>query len=377
MMSIDADSAARVAGRSIELNPYAPYGYMVLAYAAKQHDSTSRAVEMYRKAAETVKYDTAFADVGAQSLNLLAEAALDAAEAIDTTTAEGKARAAARHEYLTQAQSALTQLSQDKSAAAAQYASTARAGLCRVAIATGDTASLRRQYGPILAAPDKQSFGDLVDAGVCMSRADMVPEAAALFRAAHTANPYHRNALANLARVLMQAEKPYEALPVAERAVELEPNDPDALQLLTLTYAAIAKQAQQRLQAGTRRPTARGSAPATSTLSVAVRDSLTRIERAYTDSAVMMNQRRSDLAYKVELSLFSIEGDTVTLGGRVVNQGTKSDPVTLHVDFLDNTGKVIASKETTVAPAPNSSARFTVTTSPAAAISAFRYTQIK
>jgi tetratricopeptide (TPR) repeat protein len=374
LMSSDADSAARIADRAVMLNPYAPYGYMVLAYVMRQRDSVTRAIEFYRKASETVQYDTAFAEVGAQSLNLLAEAALDAAERMDTTGAD-KARAdSIRRSYLTQAGTALRQLTQDKTAG--EFASAARSGLCRVAIATGDTASLRSEYAAALAAPTSLSFGALVDAGVCMSRADMIPEAVTFFQAAHNMNPYHRNALGNLARVLMQSNKPTEALPVAVRAVELEPNDADNLQLLTLTYAAIAKQAQQARVAATRR--APGTkVPPRSTLSAAKLDSLARVERAYTDSAVTLNQRKGELAYRVELSSFAVESDTVTLSGRVINQGTKSDPVTLRVDFLDSTGTVVATKETTLTAAPSSSARFSVSSTPAASVTAFRYAPIR
>jgi tetratricopeptide (TPR) repeat protein len=378
LMNSNVDSAATIASRAVMLNPYAPYGYMVLAYAARQRDSASKAIEYYRKASQTVQYDTAFADVGAQSLSLLADAALDAAEAVDTSAGPTKAVAdSTRKYYLAQANSALLQLQQDK--LAAQYAASTRSGLCRVAIATGDTASLRRSYADALANPGKLSFNEAVDAGVCMSRAEMFPEAITFFQAAHTMNPYHRNALGNLARVLMQANRSREALPLAERAVELEPNDPDNLQTLTLAYAAIAKQAQSAIQAGTKRTPARpgGRASTTaprSTLTQAALDSLTKIERAYTDSAVNMNQRKMDLAYKVELSNFTVGTDSVTLGGRLINQGQKSDPVTLHVDFMDNTGKIVASKEVTLSPAPSSSARFSVSASPSTGVSAFRYT---
>jgi len=85
LMNSDADSAAVVAARAVKLNPYAPYGYMVLAYAARQKDSTAAALAYYRKANEAAQYDTSFAEVGAQSLSLLADAAVDAAESMDTS----------------------------------------------------------------------------------------------------------------------------------------------------------------------------------------------------------------------------------------------------------------------------------------------------
>jgi tetratricopeptide (TPR) repeat protein len=373
LMSSDLDSAVGVANRAITLNPYAPYAYMVLAYAARQHDSTSTALGLYRKASESAQYDTAFAEVAAQSLSLLADAALDAAEPLDTSSATG---AAMKKDYLAQATAALKQLQTDRMAA--QFASTTRGSLCRVYIATGDSAALRATYASSLASPQTMSFNDAVDAGVCMSRADMFPEAITFFQAAHTMNPYHRNALGNLGRVLVESKRPAEALPLAHRAVELEPNDPDNLQLLMVAYADIARQAQAALQAGRRPAGARTGTkappgPQRTTLSAAVVDSLTKIANAYTDSAVTTNQRKSELAYRVELSAFAVDTASATLSGSVSNLASGTNPVTIHVDFLNSTGSVIASKEQTLNVAPSARARFSLEVRPSTGITAFKY----
>jgi tetratricopeptide (TPR) repeat protein len=377
LMNSDPDSAAIVAGRAVKLNPYAPYAFMVLAYAARQKDSTGVALAYYRKANDMAQYDTSFAEVGAQSLSLLAEAAVEAAESMDTTNATANAT---RREYLAQAQAALQQLQKDTKYAA-QYAASSRSEMCRLSIALGDTASLRRDYADALANPGKLSFNEAVDAGVCMSRADMYPEAVTFFRAANTLNPYHRNALANLSRVLLETNKPWEALPFAERAIQLEPNDPDNLQLLVQNYAAVVKASQSTLNAAKRPvPGSRTGAKTTTpprptvTLTAAQTDSLNRIIKAYTDSALSLNQQRTDLKYKVELSNFTVDTASATLGGSVVNQSDASTPITLHVDFLDSTGKVISSKDETLTPAPHGRARFSVKATPGTGVSAFRYT---
>src|SRR5213075_879428 len=94
-------------------------------------------------------------------------------------------------------------------------------------------------------------------------------EATTLFQAAYEKNPYHRDALSNLAIMLLRADQHAKALPLAQRLVSVEPNNPENLQLLVLSYAGIAKRARDaRLgpkpaptKAGTKAPARSASAP--------------------------------------------------------------------------------------------------------------------
>jgi tetratricopeptide (TPR) repeat protein len=293
--------------------------------------------------------------------------------------------AAAKKPYVETARTAYEQVLKDKGAG--EFAGNARAGLCRLAVATGDTASLRATYKEPLAAPASYSYADLMNAGVCMARAEMVPEATSLFQAAYEKNPYHRDALSNLAIMQLRMEQHEKALPLAQRLVSVEPNNPENIQLLVLSYAGIAKKARDTRLAATKttaakattktgaKGAAKATTPAAPKLSAAATDSLFKIEKAFTDSAVTMNERKDKLAYKVQLSDFSTTDDKSTVSGTLTNQGTEQKPVTVHVEFLDKDGKAVATKDATVGPvAAGSSARFTVTVNPGKGISAFRYT---
>lgn len=370
MNAEDVDSAEALARRALVLNPHAPYGYVVLANVMQKRNKSTEAVVLYRQAIETSARDTAYNEIRRQSLIYLGNLAADSAEMAPT--------AAAKKPYVDAARAAYEEILQDREAG--EFAANARAGLCRLAIAGGDTASLRVTYREPLAAPAPFSYSDLMNAGVCMARAEMIPEATKLFQAAYEKVPYHRDALSNLAIMLVQADRHAEALPLTQRLVAVEPNNPENLQLLMLSYAGIARRAREA-RLGPSRPTtttktgARPAArPAPPRLSAAASDSLFRIEKAYTDSAVSMNAEKEKLAYKVVLSDFSTNDEKASVSGNVTNQSTKSDTVTVRVDFLDREGKVVATKTASIGPlAPSASSRFTVSTTPGTGVAAFRY----
>ena len=366
----EADSAESLARRAIIMNPYAPYGYVVLANVMQKRNRSSEAFELYKKSISIAGRDTSFDDIRRQSLIYMANLATDSAEMASD--------AAAKKPYVETARNAYEALLKDKQAG--DLAANARSGLCRVAIATGDTASLRGTYSEPLAAPATFSYVDLMNAGVCMARAEMVGEATKLFQAAYEKNPYHRDALSNLAIMYLRQDQHDKSLPLAQRLVSVEPNNPDNMQLLVLSYAGIAKRARDtRMAANRSTATKTGSKTATKTvagprMSAATADSLFRMEQAYTDSAVKANDRKDKLAYKVTLSDFSTNDEKSTVAGSVMNQGTESKTVTIKVEFLDKDGKVVQTKDVTVGPvAAGSSARFRTEVNPGKGISAFRY----
>jgi tetratricopeptide (TPR) repeat protein len=378
--SEDPDSAELVARRAILLNPYAPYGYVVLANVMQKRNKSTEAFDLYKKSIEMAARDTAYDDIRRQSLVYLGNLATDSAEMAPD--------AAAKRPYVETARAAYDQLMKDKNAG--DFAANARAGLCRIAIVTGDTASLRTTYKEPLAAPGTFTYGDLMNAGVCMARAEMVSEATILFQAAYEKNPYHRDALSNLSIMLLRSDLYDRSIPLAQRLVAVEPNNPENLQLLVLSYAGIAKRARDtRLAAnkptatktatktGSKTAPAKPATPPGPRLSLAASDSLFKLEKAYTDSAVTINEKKERLALKVQLSDFSTNEEKSTVSGTITNQASAAtkDSVTVHVDFLGKDGTVITSKETKVQPlAPGKSTRFTVTVNPGKGISAFRYT---
>lgn len=375
MNAEETDSAEYFAKRAILLNPYAPYGYVVLGNVKQKQNKGTEAMDLYGKGVETASRDTLYDEIRRQSLLYLGSVAADSAEAA--------ADSAARAPYLGKARQAFEQLLADKGAA--DLSGNARQGLCRVAVAAGDTASLRQAYKEPLANPASFSYSDLMSAGVCMARAEMVPEATILFQEAYNKNPYHRDALSNLSIMLLREDKVDQSLPLTQRLVSVEPNNPENLQLLMLSYAGIAKRARDtRLgpkTPATKTPAKKGAKATTVAaprLSKAVADSLFKIEKAYTDSAVSTNDRKEKLTFKVQLTNFRTSDSSATVSGTVTNQGTTEKAVTVRVDFLDKDGKVIVSKDTTLAPlAAGSIGRFSETATPGKGVAAFRYSVLE
>jgi tetratricopeptide (TPR) repeat protein len=376
----DAAGAESLANRAILINPYGPYGYVVLANVQQKRGKGSEAIALYRKSIEHAKRDTAYEDIRRQSLVYLGNLAADSAELATDANA--------RKPYIEAAREAFTEIVNDKNAS--DIKESARNGLCRVAIASGDTASIRVNYKPQLDAPAGFQYGELMNAGVCMARAEMVPEATVLFRAAYEKNPYHRDALSNLAIMLLRVDNHTAALPLAERLVEVEPNNPENLQLFVLANAGIAKTARDTRMAGSKAAPAtktatktkgaaptKTAAPAGPRLSAATQDSLFKIEQQYTDAAVSSNEKREKLTYKVALSDFSTSEAKATVAGSVTNQGTTAKAITVSVDFLDRTGKVVATKEQVLGEiAAGRSARFSITQTPGKEVAAFKYKRI-
>jgi len=366
------DSAEYLAKRAIVLNPYAPYGYVVLGNVKQKANGTAEAIDLYGKAIEVSKRDTAYNDIRRQSLVYLGNLAADTAENAD---------AAVKAEYIGKARAAFEALLADKDAK--EQAGSARQGMCRVLVASGDTAQLRVTYKEPLASPASLSYADIMSAGVCLARADMVPEATTLFQAAYDKNPYHRDALSNLAIMLLRQDKVDQSLPLAERLVTVEPNNPENLQLLMLSYAGIAKRARDARvgvkpagsttkSTGTKQAAA--AKPTAPKLSQAATDSLFKIEKAFTDSAVTTNDKKEKLAYKVQLTNFQTTEQAATVSGVVTNQGDADKAITVHVDFLDKDGKPVASKDVAVGTiAAHRTSRFNATANPGTGIAAFRY----
>ena len=377
----DSDSAAYAAQRAITLNPFAPYGYVVLANVKQRQQKTTEAFGLYRTAVELAQKDTIYDEIRRQSLIYLGSLAADSAEVA--------ADAAARKPYIDQARMAFEAILADKGAGDA--AANARSGLCRVAIVSGDTAALRKDYTEPLANPSAHSYSDLMNAGVCMARAEMGTEAGTLFRGALEKNPYHRDALSNLAIVLLRMDLFDEAVPLASRLVSVEPNNPENLQLLVLSYAGIATRARNARVPKVTTPAAATKAPATKApgtkappaaavpaapkLSAAVSDSLFKLEQAYTDSAVSMNSRKDSLPVRVSLSDFSTLKDKTVLQGSLSLSTSANAPegeYTVKVDFLDAKGGVVSAVETKVAVTNQRVGRFKVEGT-GATIAAFRY----
>jgi tetratricopeptide (TPR) repeat protein len=370
----DIDAAEQAAQSAIVLNPYGPYGYVVLASVKQKRNQSSEAFGLYQRAIDAASRDTTYDEIRRQSLIYLGNLAADSAEAVTDT--------AAKRPYVQTAKSAFERVLSDK--AADELRENARSGMCRVAIASGDTAVLRDMYKESMTNPGAFSYSDLMNAGVCMARAEMVNDATMLFQAAYDKNPYHRDALSNLAIMHLRKDNHEAAIPLTERLVTVEPNNPENHQLLVLAYAGLAKKSRDARLAGsakaapTKGKATAKAAPAAPRLSQAAQDSLFKLEQEFNGKAVAANEKRENMAFKVSLSDFSITDEKSTVAGTIQNSGSTDKDITIKVEFLDRTGRVVATKEAAVGNvAAGRSGRFSVTTTPGKEVAAFRYAPIE
>ena len=356
-----SDSAELLARRSLILNPNAPYGYMVLGNVAQKKSQTRQAIDYFKQTAVKAGSDTSYTDLKRQTLlaagNMAAEAA-DAASGAEKTALAADAKWAFE-----------TLLADAKTG---NYADAARAGIARLASASGDTAAVKATYSEQLSNPSSFSFQQLLNAGVTAARTKQVGDATTLFEAAYQKNKYHRDVLYNLAIMYLNADKYDRAIPMTRELVAVDPSNGENYRLYTIAFANKQKAYNDKIKK----------------YNALVKDAKTpRAKKAYddtarvyfdsakavADSALKYNAMAEAFPVKVVFTEFSSAEDKSTLGGTVTNSSDQSQTYSVKVEFLDITGKVVSSQTATVGPvAPGQSGRFSVSAT-APGIAAFKY----
>ena len=328
------DSAAKMAERALVIYREGPHAYNVLANIAAQRNDVPRQLEYLQKTIEAAGTDTSFAKVRGQSMYNMA--VLTSNQAMTAQGAE-KDRLMKRSIELYRGY-----LKENPSDANAQ------AGLARALSATGDTASVSSIYAEMLSTPDKFTDIQLFEAGVTALAADKYKEATQLIESGLKQNPYYRDALFNLTNAYFRMGDADRMLPHLQRLVEVDPDNPDNWRLYAGYY-----QIRQKAEKNQAR------------------------QKALTDSLLQSIERFQKMPVKVSFSNFAHQGAKHTLEGTVENMGTAAGNYTIKFEFLDRTGKVVATESATVGPvAPKESKRFAVSVSQAG-IASFRYASVR
>jgi tetratricopeptide (TPR) repeat protein len=355
------DSAEVLAKRSLVLFRGAPYGHMVLGNIAQKRGQTVEALKFFRETVNAAQ-DTTFSEVRRSMLLNIGNIATQAAEG---------ATGADKASFTATAKLAFEELAKDATAGA-QFADAAQQGLARLAQASGDTAAVKATYQDKLANPSAFTYQQLMSAAVTAANANQTADATKLFEAAYKENPYHRDVLANLAIMYIQAEQHGKALEYVKRLVEVDPSNGENYRLFTHVYAGT----QKRLMAANREYGRKANATTNARLKKAYIDSATITNdsiKVVTDLALKYNMMADSLPVKVTFSEFSTTDDQASIGGSIMNNSDASKSYTMKVEFLDKAGKVIAAQEANVGPvAGKSSGRFSVKAA-GKGIAAFRY----
>lgn len=328
------DSAEMYAKKSLLLDRSAPYAYSVLGSIAQTRRSSGPITDVARRAAlskaaadywqqtlTAAGTDTLYADVRSKTLYEIASAA---SEKANLETGAGK-RAAAR---------AAIKPWQDYIALASNDVLLADA-LNQVATmyqAAGDSASIPTVYAPILGSPSKYGEMTLVHAGVLATRNGRYSEAATLFNAALAQNPYSRDAINNLAASYIQNSEFVKAFPLIDKLVAMDPSNPDNPLLYAFAYQGLYKGTKDK-----------------------------RLQKIYTDSLVYFNNKSENAPVKLLVLEFTRRPAETVFSGSIKNLGKTPKTYSLTVEFLDQSGNVVATETASIGPvAANASQNFKI-----------------
>ncbi len=327
------DSAAALAQRAATVYPNASVAHNVLGNIAQQRDSFVVAANHFREMVKALGTDSTAAEERQTTwLNVPTLLLAEAERAPEAQKADLVKQAVAEY------QAYLAEFPED---------ARGKASLARAQMASGDSASAVATFTGMLSEVDKYSAMQLFEAGVGAARAERNKEAAQLFEAGLKKNPYYRDALYNLAATLHASDQLDAMLPVAQRLIEVDPNNPDNYQLLALHYQSKAR------------------ATTAAAARKVVNDSLLKYFKLYSEAPV-----------KVSFDGFSHDEAKHKLSGRIENRGTAAKSYTLSVQFLDATGNVVTSKDVTVDAVPPKESKAFSVEAEGEGIVAFKYAPI-
>jgi tetratricopeptide (TPR) repeat protein len=329
------DSAASLANRSLVLYRGSPYAYHVLSAVAAQKNDLPTAATNWSRVIELAGTDTSFKSLRLSALYNLGVVQLDQATAATGAAKKPAAETAAAtiRRYLAEAPS---------SAEAPQM----QEALARALKLTGDSTAVAGVYADMLQNPGNYTDLALSQAGVIAAQSNQNADAAKLFEHALKSNPYQRDALNNLASMYYGLKRYQDMLPVVQRLVAVDPNNPDNWLFAAYAYQELTKGAK-------------AASPQ---------------RKAYTDSLLKYKALSEKTPVKVSFTQFTRASDRASLGGTLENL-TSATPksYTVTFEFLDAAGNVVATESTTVGPvAKGKSMPFTVSV-PKPGIVAFRY----
>ncbi len=315
------DSAEMYAKWSLNLSEKVPYGYSVLAGVAKARKDQAAAAKYWQQTLKSAGTDTIYNDV---RLKTYYEMSMDAVARAEASS--GAAKLAAAREAVAGLKGYVAAQPNDYQTTAALQ------NMMKMYIALGDTAHIADVYAPMLVNPTSWGESTLLQAGVTATRYNRNADAVKLFEAALKNNPYQRDALNNLAASYIN-DKQFEKVPsLVNRLLALDPSNPDNVLMYGYLYSGLLKGAKTA-----------------------------KDRKMYTDSLVYYTGKSDKMPMKVSFNEFSRGESEVILAGDIENRGKTARSFDVYFEFVDKTGKVVASQQTTVGPvAPKGKQKFRV-----------------
>jgi tetratricopeptide (TPR) repeat protein len=235
----------------------------------------------------------------------------------------------------------------------------ARGFIARALSQSGDTAAVT-----------KYSDTQLAEAGTAALASKRWQDGAKLLEAALSVNPYHRDALANLAAAYFELKESNRLKAIADTLLKVDPGNRQVYQIYNAAFQEAGRRTENAAQ-----------------------------KKAFADSAIKYTQLYLNAPLHVAITTFSHSGARHTVEGTVTHRKVEAQPAptpagrgarppaappaaqpagpktyTLKFEFLDPRGNVVGTQETTVGPvAEGETKNFTVTVNQAGVV-AYRYT---
>ncbi len=327
------DSAEMLAKRALTLDRNAPYAYSVLATVAKNKKDYATASQYWKKTLETAGTDSTFNDVRERTLLDLASTTSQRIDA--ASPAEKKTLA---KEAIASWNAVLANSTDDLQRMGAVQQ------LAKLYIIAGDSLSIGKIYAPMIAEPARYGESTLMQAGVVASQFKRPDDAALLFSAVLTRNPYQRDALNNLAASYIFLSEFDKVFPIVTRLTDVDPSNPENWMLNAYSYAGLLKTHK------------------TGALS-----------KRYTDSLVYYSGKADKMPVKVSFTEFSRNAEGTTLVGTIENRSTTTKTYSFSVDFLDRAGQVLFTESVSVGPVVAKTSKEFRIKSPKGGVAGFRY----
>lgn len=335
------DSAQSLLDQSLTIYRDSPFSYYFKGQIAQQKEDWKSAQDAFEKAVQlsdtaAVASDSNVANVKEFSEFARAFSAFRQAQSLsgDQQKTAMKSVADLYRQYL-------------KDYPSGPNAQPAQAGLTAALQTAGDTESLASVWSDMAANPSNYKPEQLYDAGVQAYAAEKYDQAVKLMELGEQGNPYLRAGLFNLANAYWKNNQFEKMVPVAQKLVEIDPDNPDNYQLLAIGYQGLGKAATDP-----------------------------KAKKTYSDSVSKYVVASDKLPVKVTIASFSGDSTTYTLKGSVENLGAKPKNVSLAVQFIDKGGQVVDTQTATLSLKPSASSDFTLTAN-GAGIVAYRYEPVK
>jgi tetratricopeptide (TPR) repeat protein len=201
----------------------------------------------------------------------------------------------------------------------------------------------------MLEQPETYTPLQLFEASVAAVRAERTEEAVRLMELGLDRNPYYRDAIFNLATLYHRQKEFSKMMPLAQRLLELDPNNPDNFRIYAGALQGPAESLKVEAEKLQKERGKRAQFNAT----------MKKLE-AQNDSVLKYVQLSQETPVKVSVQQMQTSGATTTVSGIIENRSDAPKTFDLKFDFLDAQGNVVASESTSVQTDAKGTQSFTV-----------------